>query len=135
MLQQTSLVLWQKWGEFDRERGFLPWARGIALNEIRNFLRRSERKNVHLSESVVCSLAAHVERDPDGDRMEALEHCLGRLEQDQRDLLEQCYLESMGVKVVAESLGVTRDAIYMRLHRIRRDLVDCITRRMTREIA
>lgn len=135
ILQRTSLVMWQKWNEFDRDRGFLPWARGISLNEVRNFLRRSERKNVQLSDAMVCLLAEQVTAEEDADRTEALKHCLGRLQQAQRDLLEQCYLESMGAKVVADALGVTRDAIYMRLHRIRKTLVDCINRRLVNDLA
>ncbi|QEF98917.1 RNA polymerase sigma factor CarQ [Stieleria maiorica] len=126
ILQRTSLVMWQKWDRFDSRYGFVPWARGIALNEVRNFLRRSERKNVHLSDTVISMLAEQVEEEPDVDRVEALEHCLEVLEDRQRDLLEKCYLESVGARSVAETLGISADAIYMRLHRIRRSLIQCI---------
>lgn len=40
VLQRTSMVLWQKWENYETDRGFLPWARGIALNEVRNLLRQ-----------------------------------------------------------------------------------------------
>jgi len=130
ILQRTSLVMWQKWDRFDPKYGFVPWARGIALNEIRNFLRRSERKNVHLSDSLISVLASDVEKEPDADRVSALRNCLGELEGQQRDLLEQCYLESLGAKEVAMSRGVSVDAVYMRVHRIRRTLVRCIEKQI-----
>ncbi len=130
ILQRTSLVMWQKWDRFDPKYGFVPWARGIALNEIRNFLRRSDRRNVHLSDSLVSMLASEVEREPEADRVSALKKCLGELEGRQRDLLEQCYLESLGAKEVASSRGVSVDAIYMRVHRIRRVLMQCIERQL-----
>ena len=130
ILQRTSLVMWQKWDQFDATRGFLPWARGIALNEIRNFMRRSERKNVHLSDAVLGLLATEIEQQGQNDRMSELHHCLQQLEVRQRQLVEQCYLESLGVKRVAESLGSSVDAIYMRLHRIRRSLLQCIESRL-----
>ena len=135
ILQRTSLVMWQKWDQFDPRYGFLPWARGIALNEVRNFLRRSERKNVHLSDAVISMLADHVEVEPDTDRVAALEHCLRSLESRQRELLEKCYLESAGAKLVAETMGISTDAIYMRLHRIRRALVKCIERQIAGGLA
>ena len=135
ILQRTSLVMWQKWDQFDAQYGFLPWARGIALNEVRNFLRRSERKNVHLSDAVISMLADQVEHEPDSDRVAALEHCLGSLNGRQRELLEKCYLESAGAKVVAETMGISADAIYMRLHRIRRSLVQCIENQIAKGLA
>ena len=135
ILQRTSLVMWQKWDQFDSRYGFLPWARGIALNEIRNLLRRSERKNVHLSDTVIAMLAEQVEDEPELDRVEALEHCLGGLKDQQRELLEKCYLESAGAKTAADSLGISIDAIYMRLHRIRRALVQCVEGQLARGLA
>ncbi|KAA5538699.1 sigma-70 family RNA polymerase sigma factor [Roseiconus nitratireducens] len=131
ILQRTSMVMWQKWDQYDPDRGFVSWARGIALNEIRNFLRRSERKNVHLSEAVVDMLAEQIETSTDPIRAEAFEQCFSKLERKQRSLLEQCYLESMGVKVVADALGTTRDAIYMRLHRIRKSLINCMNHQLS----
>jgi len=130
ILQRTSLVMWQKWDQFDPKYGFVPWARGIALNEIRNFLRRSERKNVHLSDSLVSVLASDVEKEPADDRLTALQGCLGKLEDQQKVLLEQCYLESLGAKEIAGTLGVSVDAIYMRIHRIRRVLEQCIEKQL-----
>jgi RNA polymerase sigma-70 factor (ECF subfamily) len=131
ILQRTSLVMWQKWDRFDPKYGFVPWARGIALNEIRNFLRRSDRKNVHLSDSLVSVLASDVEREPEADRVFALKKCLGQLDGRQKDLLEQCYLESLGAKEVASSRGVSVDAIYMRVHRIRRTLMQCVQKNLS----
>ncbi|MDM4019196.1 sigma-70 family RNA polymerase sigma factor [Roseiconus lacunae] len=135
LLQRTSLVMWQKWDRFDPRYGFLPWARGIALNEIRNYLRRSERRNVQLSEAVVSMLAEHSEQVADSDRSEALSVCLQSLEEKQRALLEGCYLESAGCKSTAESMGISVDAVYMRLHRIRRFLVHCIEGRVSDGLA
>lgn len=133
VLQRTSLILWQKWDDFDESRGFLPWARGIAHNEVRNFLRRHERRNVHLSEPVVEMLAAEMENDTSDDRWTALTACLGKLQSRQRELVEQCYLGSDGVKAVAESLRTSTAAVYMRLHRVRKVLVECVNRELSAE--
>lgn len=135
ILQRTSLILWQKWDQYDGGRPFLPWARGIALNEVRNLLRRSDRKNVHLSEPVIALLAQELEDEQSEDRMEALSVCLETLEVKQRHLLEQCYLGTAGVKAVAASMSISADAIYMRLHRMRKFLVECINKRLASELA
>ena len=130
VLQRTSLILWQKWDQYDGNRPFLPWARGVALNEIRNFLRRSERKDVHLSEPMIAVLAEELDEEQAEERTDALNACLSTLESKQRNLLEQCYLGSNGVRTVAVSMNCSADAIYMRLYRIRKFLVECINKRL-----
>lgn len=133
VLQRTSLIMWQKWGQYEPARGFLPWARGIALNEVRNFLRRSDRKNVYLSETMIEVLAEDLEGEELEPRSEALSYCMERLKLAQRNLLEQCYLGTSGIDAVAISIGSTPAAVYMRLHRIRKALIECIERRMSSE--
>lgn len=136
VLQRTSLVLWRKWEQFDPARGFLPWARGVAMNEIRNLLRRSERRNVHLSEPILELLASDLEeRQEDDGRTAALSMCVERLQSKQRDLLEQCYLGSTGIQSIAHGLGLSPAALYMRLHRIRKTLIECINRKLASGIA
>lgn len=134
LLQKTSLVMWRKWDIYDSSQSYIAWARGIALNEIRNFVRKKERKNIHLSESMIMTLSSKIELEEGKhatDRIEALEKCLDCMEDPQRDLVEQCYLESRGARVVADRLGISIDAVYMRLHRARRTLVNCIERRLS----
>ncbi|MEN1680843.1 MAG: sigma-70 family RNA polymerase sigma factor [Planctomycetota bacterium] len=133
VLQRTSMILWQKWDQFDPSRGFLPWARGVALNEVRNLLRRSDRRNVHLSEPVIELLASEVESHEIEDRRTALGACLEKLERSQRELVEQCYLGASGIKAVAAAMGSTPAALYMRLHRIRQSLAECINRQLAGE--
>ncbi len=135
VLQRTSMVLWQKWDKFDPNQGFLPWARGIALNEVRNLLRRSERRNVHLSEPVLEMLVSEMEDRSHDHRTAALSACLERLQRRQRELLEQCYLGAIGINAVAESIGSSPAALYMRLHRIRKSLIECIDREVARGAA
>lgn len=135
VLQRTSLVLWQKWDSYESTRPFLPWARGIAHHEIRNLLRRSERRNVHLSEPIVEMLAAEFDDEGAAERTEALSACLEQLKPKQRHLLEQCYLGPHGINAVAEAMNSTAAAVYMRLHRMRKILVECINRRMAQGLA
>ncbi|MCA9020604.1 MAG: RNA polymerase subunit sigma-70, partial [Planctomycetaceae bacterium] len=37
--QRCSMILWDKFDQFDAECDFLPWAMGIAFYEVKNFLR------------------------------------------------------------------------------------------------
>jgi len=67
------------------------------------------------------------------DRRQILAGCLGKLSAAERSLLDRHYGESMSATTLAERLGLTTNAIYIRLHRIRRTLLACIERTLTRQ--
>src|SRR5262249_7089766 len=50
LYQQTALILWKKFGEFDRQRSFFSWACGIARLEVANFLRSRGRQRLYFSD-------------------------------------------------------------------------------------
>jgi len=52
--------------------------------------------------------------------------CIKKLEFLARELLERCYAGSESMKVIARQFHTTPNALYLRLRRIRRDLMDCM---------
>jgi RNA polymerase sigma-70 factor (ECF subfamily) len=129
VFQQTSLILWKKWREFDPERDFVRWACGIAYLEVRNTLRKQRAAGrVGLSEQILAQLAdTRLEaRGLLDARRQALAACLDRLRPGQRDLLERCYAGKDSVKLIAAEIGKTANGLYLTLKRLRRALFDCI---------
>ena len=57
LLQQTSLVLWQKFNEFDLNSSFPAWACRIAHFLVLNHLREKRRSRVVLSDELIARLA------------------------------------------------------------------------------
>jgi RNA polymerase sigma-70 factor (ECF subfamily) len=136
VFQQTSLVLWKKWQQFEPGRDFVAWACGIANYEVRNFLRKHKDKaRVYLSEDVMEELTrVRLElNDVLEARRSALRHCLDRLKQRNRELLERCYAGKDSIKMIAEELGRRPNELYMSLKRLRRSLFDCINRTLAEE--
>jgi RNA polymerase sigma-70 factor (ECF subfamily) len=136
VFQQTSLVLWKKWQQFDPSRDFVRWACGMAHHEVRNFLRKhADKGRVYLSEDILAEVA-QVRLDLHDvleARRRALRQCLDRLEQGKRELLERCYAGKDSIKMIAEGLGQRPNVLYMTLKRLRRVLFDCINRTLTAE--
>ena len=134
IFQETSLLLWEKWGEFDQTRDLLPWACGIAHNVVRNFLRK-KRPSTALSDPFLERVAeTRLEMEEElVPRREALADCMQRLPEDQQTLVRQCYSETSRINKLAEQLGTTANSIYLKLRRIRAALLDCINRRLARE--
>lgn len=130
LFQQTNLTLWTIWDRYDSSREFLPWAFGIARNEIRNFLRRKKRKHRELTDDVMAELTERRLREHERlvERQDALNNCLDKLTEKQRDLVHLCYGSETSMKTVAKERGQSPDSVYKALQRIRDLLHDCVQR-------
>jgi RNA polymerase sigma-70 factor (ECF subfamily) len=131
LYQQTALVLWNKFGEFDRGRDFFAWACGVARGEAANFARRRARQRLYLSADVNLLLVeAHAEfTDAEQDeRRTTLSRCVEKLPPADRELLTECYREPDGVHAAAERRNRSAHSVYNSLRRIRKALYDCVNR-------
>ena len=135
IFQQTSLILWQKWEQFDRSQDFLRWACGIARNEVRNFHRRHAGRRAVFSDELINQLAdVRLDAQPAlEERRSLLAKCAELLDFTARKLLERCYRDRSSMKAVARQFHLTPNAVYLRLRRIRRELMECIQRGMEGE--
>jgi RNA polymerase sigma-70 factor (ECF subfamily) len=131
--QQTALVLWRVRATYDPRRDFLPWAYGIARNEVRRRLRQPEAKLIRFSSEFIEELAIAPEQlvSDMADRRDALGNCMEELAAGQRQFVERCYLGSQSIKSIAEEMMTTPTALYLRLHRLRKALTDCVDRKLT----
>lgn len=132
IFQETSVVLWRKFDEFDTQRDFVPWAKAIAFNQVRSFRRRKARDRHWLSEALLDELAT-VEREMHDElshRQRVMVGCVEKLRQQDRELLETYYGTTNPATWVAERVGRSVHAVYKAIKRIRRSLFDCIDRHM-----
>ncbi len=136
LFQQTSLILWRKFGEFDHTRRFFSWACGIARLEVANFLRSRGRQRLYFSDDLNLLLIETQEEVGDeelADRRDALARCVTKLRPRDKDLLEECYGTESGVHDAAGRRGRSSQSVYNSLRRIRRALFECITRALEQE--
>lgn len=137
VIQQTCVVLWRKYGQFEPGTDFLSWACTIARFEVLKY-RRTRARDRHLFGEELIALLAD-EGAAEADRRErerrALEGCIQRLPPQQRELIERCYGGGVSIKQVAESLGRSATSLYKTLDRIRLVLLQCIERCLAQEAA
>jgi RNA polymerase sigma-70 factor (ECF subfamily) len=137
VLQETNLVLWQKSGEFDPARPFLPWAIRFAQLQTMAWLKKRQRQRVFASERIMALLADEVTAEPTvlERRLLALGDCLQKLRPEQRALVAKRYEPGGSVTAMAAAARATPGAISDRLRRIRLSLQECIERALAREAA
>ena len=109
----------------------MAWACEIARWRVRAARTTFARAKVTFNEEVVELLAEtiNVLRPELDHRGEALEHCMKKLPDRDRELVSARYAQGASVEEAAERNGRTLEAAYKALARIRRVLYDCVSRR------
>ncbi len=135
VLQQTNLVLWQKFDEYDPGMDFVKWACGIARYEVLKFRERQPREKRLLSDRFLNMLAAKSEAAVGllDARRRALQSCLQKLADSDRRLILSRYQPSATTVTVAESLGRSVQGTRKAMRRIRGALLACVLRTLTTE--
>ena len=128
VLQQTAIVIWRKFDQYDPDTNFMKWACVIARFEALAYRRKMARDRLVFREDVLELMADEGIEEIDSRRLEhvALESCLLDLPEKQRKFITLAYTPGVKVKELAEEAGSTAAAFYMRLKRIRRQLMECV---------
>ena len=137
VMQDVSVVLWEKFDSFREGSDFRAWAFGVARFEALGWLRDKGRDRLVLNEEVVMKIAAESARDEPKleQQREALELCMAKVPAEQRKLLMQAYHPEVRIQEVAHCSGRSVPGFYQWLHRMRRMLLACIRRALTQETA
>jgi len=132
LLQETSLVICEKFQEFEPGTDFVAWACQIAYWRVKYSQQRFMRSKVVFDQEIVDVLAKTVDDMADelDDRHEALGLCLQKLHPRDRDLLMARYEPGGGVKEAARRTGRTVTTAYKALSRLRKLLLDCVSTRL-----
>jgi RNA polymerase sigma-70 factor (ECF subfamily) len=128
VLQQTAIVIWRKFDQYDPETNFMKWACVVARFEALAYRRKMARDRLVFREDVMDLMADEGEEELATRQSEhdALETCLGAMPEKQRLFLTLAYTPGIKVKKMAEDAGSTAAAFYMRLKRLRRQLLTCV---------
>lgn len=136
LFQQTSVVLWRQFERYDRKRSFLPWACGVARLEVSNFVRSRSRKKLYFSDELNLLLINAHEEIPSSEldrHRDALAGCVQKLRPRDRELLDECYSDTVNVSDVAQRTGRIPQSIHNSLRRIRRSLFECVNRALAQQ--
>ena len=132
ILQETSLVIVEKFGAFTPGTDFVAWACQIAWWRVRAARQKFARAKVVFDDTVLESVAhtAVSMHEEVSARHEALARCLQKLHPRDRDLLLTRYEPGAGVEEAAQRSGRSLEAAYKALARLRKLLFDCVTQQL-----
>ena len=128
VVQEVSVRLWEKWDSYDQERPFLPWAMRFAYLQVLKWRQTKAREKLIFSDELLAQIK--VTNDYEEPLMEArrkaLSFCMGKLNSDDRRVIELRYSRHGAIKEEAEKTGIKMHKLYYAIERIRMQLFNCI---------
>ena len=131
IVQQAWLEVFRNLAQFRGDAAFTTWATRIAVNAAINLTR----KRPVIAE--VEDVAGQDKPDDDVERAELgrlLEECLERLPQGNREVMVLRDVLELDTSETATMLGLTEEAVRVRLHRARAALAAELTERMINKV-
>jgi RNA polymerase sigma-70 factor, ECF subfamily len=137
LYQQTALVLWEKFSQYEPDSDFGTWATSVAHYNAVNFLRRQSRRRMLFNDAVLARLVetqATIRDREVSARSDALKRCLETLSSNHRRLLMLRYHGEHSMEQIAKQESRSVGALYVALSRIRKALLSCIEQRIAGEV-
>ncbi len=122
IVAETFLIAWRRWGELPPKDRELQWLYGIAFRVLSNQRRSRDRRNrlfIRLS----------FERNPDLENVDSglidilsIRKAMSKLRDSDRELLEFVYWEKFTYREISEIVGVSENAVGIRINRAKSHL-------------
>src|SRR5262249_4389015 len=123
ILQEASLVMWDKFDDDNPPADFAAWGCRIAYFKVLDFCKKRQRSRVCFSQALLDRLAETAIEQAAAlqleERREALSGCIEKLRPRDRDLLTQRFADGATVQSAAAHQGRSVDAVYKSLAKIR----------------
>jgi RNA polymerase sigma-70 factor (ECF subfamily) len=135
IIQETNLVLWREFGQFQPGTNFAAWACKVAFHQVLAWRKRRQRDRLEFSPAFLEAVADEMTAAADvlDERAHALAGCIDRLPPGQRDLLRLRYTDGLAIEAIARQVDRTVEAVYRALSRIRQALHQCVSQRLAKE--
>lgn len=135
ILQETNIVVLQKFDQFRPGSSFFAWAASIARFEILRYREKRAGERLLFSQEFVEMIAEESNTTPQDveERRVALQSCLRKLRRDDRELIQQRYTPGQTGRSLATLLGRPANSVYQSIGRIRQILLSCMQRQLARE--
>jgi RNA polymerase sigma-70 factor (ECF subfamily) len=127
VLQETFVRAFKAINRFQRGRQFYPWIYGIMRNLCVDRFRRHARDRQHRDALWKCA-ELNSEWNKSDERARCLWKALGKLSQEDREIIVLKHLEGRKYNEISEVLQVARGTVMSRLYRARQRLKELVSR-------
>src|SRR4051812_23815388 len=136
VLQEASLVMWDKFDPGQPPDDFAAWGCRIAYFKVLDFYKKGHRGKVRFSQALLERVAETAVEQAGTLQLDAcrdaLAGCLQKLSPRDRDLLARRFTPGATTRSTSEAVGRSVEAVYKALARVRQALFECTQRTLAR---
>ncbi|NBV44367.1 MAG: sigma-70 family RNA polymerase sigma factor [Planctomycetia bacterium] len=131
VLQEVAVAVIESFDRYDPGRPFVPWAIGVARNQVGLYLRRRGRDRLCFDSAALDRVEAAFTAVPAEElhRLDRLRDCIQRLDPRGRQLCDLRYGDDLKPAAIATVMGLSANTVAKALQRVRDRLRECIERR------
>jgi len=132
VIQAVALAMCDKLDTYDPNRPLLRWVLSIARHKVIDYYRQNTSRPKIFDSAVLDAIEQAFERNADqnDEMIEALVHCIEKLSNRQRYVLEMRYRVGCKPAEIVEQTGLSTTVVYGLLKRARQALRRCIERQL-----
>ncbi|GAB96580.1 RNA polymerase sigma-70 factor (ECF subfamily) [Kineosphaera limosa] len=125
IVADTYLVAWRRVADLPDDEQSVAWLLAVARRCLANH-RRSHTRRVALTDRLAASLEAIVPPPGEPKELSDVHRALSRLEPEDLELLRLLEWDGLDRAEIATVLGISRNAVRVRLHRARRRFANAL---------
>ena len=136
IMQNVAVITVDKFDTFDRSGSFTAWAIGIARNLILMYYAEKRKNRLMLDSDAINIIAEVYEAESQSiaehkKRVSGhLKSCLTMLKNKWKKIVEMHYYYELSPNRIAQQLGMTRNNVFVSLHRTRLALKKCVEKKL-----
>jgi RNA polymerase sigma factor (sigma-70 family) len=122
--QEVFIKVWENLDSFRNESAISTWLYRITVNTCLLHLRKSSTKKEIATDSfpIIISESDHDEKE---EQLQKMYQCIQKLEETGKIIILMI-LEGVTYNEISEVVGLTEDNLRVRIHRIKKNLTQCV---------
>lgn len=125
LAQEVFIKVWENLESFRNESSISTWIYRITVNTCLITLRKKKTVDISNHLNSIESISDSSKEGINDKRLKQLYKCINKLNKDGKSII-LLELEGLPQKEIAEIMGLSHEAIRVRVHRIKKELTKCV---------
>lgn len=136
ILQDTLVLMWEKFDEFQPGTDFTAWGKAIARHKILKYLHNNSSSRLHFNDNLLNIIEAESSRlDNLTERLAVLKKCAAHLSQKESSVIMMRYEQGLSFNKIAMTIGISKQSVYRFISRVHVKLAKCMKQSLGQEQA
>ena len=122
--QEIFIKVWEKLETFRNESSVSTWIYRITVNTCLLYLRKSSSKK-EIRTAIQPQVISETDSNEKEEQLQQMYLCIQKLEETNKMIILMT-LDGLSYQEIAEVIGITEEALRVRIHRIKKSLTQCV---------